>query len=78
MNMTRRSWIKRSLATVVLLAAFGAASAVTLSEAVEQFRRQTNGRILKAETVNEGGRIMHVIRVLTPDGRVKVFRIPQD
>lgn len=71
-------WLKRLLLTLTLCLTFGLAQAVTLSEAIEQVRRQTSGQILKAETVNEGGRIIHVIRVLTDDGRVQIFRIPRD
>ena len=47
----------------------------TLSEAVEQVRRQTNGRILSAETRMSGNREMHHIKVLTKDGKVKTHKI---
>lgn len=49
---------------------------MTLSQAVEQVRRQYNGRIVSAETVVNGGRETHVIKVLTSDGKVKTVRIP--
>ncbi|MDJ0812554.1 MAG: hypothetical protein QNJ23_02415 [Woeseiaceae bacterium] len=48
----------------------------TLSEAVEQVRRQTGGRILSAETRVEGGREVHHIKVLTDDGKVKTHKVP--
>jgi uncharacterized membrane protein YkoI len=48
---------------------------VSLDEAVSRVRRQTNGKILSAETVRIKGRPVHVIKVLTPDGRVKRVRI---
>lgn len=48
----------------------------TLSEAVEQVRRRTNGRIVGAETRMNGNRETHVIRVLTDDGKVKTHRVP--
>jgi len=51
-------------------------SGMTLSEAVEQVRRQYNGRIVSAETIVSGGRETHVIKVLTEDGKVKTVRIP--
>ena len=49
---------------------------MTLSEAVEQVRRQYDGRIVSAETIVSGGRETHVIKVLTDDGKVKTVRIP--
>jgi uncharacterized membrane protein YkoI len=48
----------------------------SLDEAVEQVRRQYNGRIVSAETRISGGREMHHIKVLTKDGKVKTVRIP--
>ena len=47
----------------------------TLSEAVEQVRRQYNGRIVSAETRRSGNREVHNIKVLTEDGKVKTIRI---
>ncbi len=50
-------------------------SGVTLSQAVEQVRRQYNGRIVSAETQVSGDRETHVIKVLTEDGKVKTVRV---
>jgi hypothetical protein len=47
----------------------------SLSEAVEQVRRQTNGRILSAETRVKGNREVHHIKVLTEDGKVKTVKV---
>ena len=47
----------------------------SLSEAVEQVRRQTGGQILDAKTVVKGGREVHHIKVLTKDGKVKTHRV---
>ena len=49
---------------------------LTLSQAVEQVRRQYNGRIVSAETQRNGDRETHVIKVLTEDGKVKTVRVP--
>jgi hypothetical protein len=57
------------------LAAFQG-SGKTLSEAVEQVRRQYGGRIVSAETRVSGGREVHIIKVLTDDGKVKTVRVP--
>ena len=51
-------------------------NAPSLSEAVEQVRRRYNGRIVSAETRMSGNREMHVIKVLTDDGKVITERIP--
>lgn len=48
---------------------------VSLSEAIEQVRRDTGGRILSAETKVNGNREVHHIKVLTKDGKVKTYRI---
>ena len=47
----------------------------SLSEAVEQVRRQTDGRILSAETKVKGNREVHHIKVLTKDGKVKTQKV---
>ena len=47
----------------------------SLSEAVEQVRRQTNGRILNAQTKVKGNREVHHIKVLTKDGKVKTVKV---
>lgn len=47
----------------------------SLSEAVDQVRRQTNGRILSAETRVSGNREVHHIKVLTKDGKVKTHTV---
>jgi hypothetical protein len=48
---------------------------ITLSQAVEQVRRQYNGRIVSAETQVSGSCETHVIKVLTQDGKVKTVRV---
>jgi len=47
----------------------------SLSEAVEQVRRQYNGRIVSAETKRSGNREVHHIKVLTEDGKVKTVKV---
>jgi len=48
----------------------------TLDQAVEQVRRQYNGRIVSAETKVSGNREVHHIKVLTEDGKVKTVKVP--
>ena len=49
---------------------------MTLAQAIESVRRQTNGRILDAKTTVSGGREMHHIKVLTKDGKVRIHKVP--
>ena len=46
-----------------------------LDEAARQAARQYNAKVLSAHTVQEGERRIHVIKLLTRDGVVKVVRI---
>jgi hypothetical protein len=48
----------------------------TLDQAVEQVRREYNGRIVSAETKVRGNREIHYIKVLTEDGKVKTVTVP--
>ena len=47
----------------------------TLSQAVEQVRRQYKGRIVSAETKRSGNREVHHIKVLLEGGKVKTVRV---
>jgi uncharacterized membrane protein YkoI len=48
----------------------------TLDEAARQAASQHDAKVLSAQTVEEGGRRVHVIKLLTRDGVVKTVRIP--
>jgi uncharacterized membrane protein YkoI len=47
----------------------------SLDSAVARIRAQTGGRVLSAETRNEGGVQVHYIRILTKQGKVKNYRV---
>lgn len=50
---------------------------LTLNEAVEMVRRRCNNcRIVSAETRRNGNREVHIIKVLTEDGKVRTERVP--
>ena len=51
---------------------------VSLDEAISRARRQSDGKILSAETVRVGGHNVHRIKILTSDGRVKRVQIDAD
>lgn len=49
---------------------------VSLEDAANQAKKQTNGKILSAKTTRRLGTKVHRIQVLTPSGRVKIFHVP--
>ena len=59
----------------VLVARRGSETGISLNEAVQQVQRETGGRVLSADTVNQGGRAMHRIKVLLPSGQVRVVTV---
>jgi len=48
---------------------------MTLSQAIESVRARTGGRVISAETKIQGGREVHHIKVLLPDGKVKTYKV---
>jgi hypothetical protein len=72
--------IKKGLATLsfalcLALAASPAAWGQSLDEAARQAASQHDAKVLSAQTVQEGNRRVHVIKLLTKDGVVKTVRI---
>ncbi|BCX81174.1 hypothetical protein MIT9_P0752 [Methylomarinovum caldicuralii] len=66
--------IRIALALGFALIASGVA-AITVEEAAKAVQQQIKGRVLGAKTVTEDGRKIHVIRILTPNGRVRHIRV---
>jgi hypothetical protein len=48
---------------------------ISLDQATRQVIGNDNHRVLGAQTIILNGREVHVIKVLTPDGRIHYFRI---
>jgi len=48
---------------------------MSLEQAVAKVQRETGGRILTAETINQNGRSIHRIKVLLPNGKVRVMHV---
>ncbi|MEQ1544120.1 PepSY domain-containing protein [Methyloglobulus sp.] len=48
---------------------------VSLDEATRQILRESNKRVLGATTEIIDGREVHIIKVLTPDGRIQHYKI---
>lgn len=47
----------------------------SLDQAVQEIKQQTGGRILSAKTVGPVGKKKHVIKVLLPSGKVRIFKV---
>lgn len=47
----------------------------SLDDAVSRIRRQSDGRVLSAETVRKDSREEHRVRIITDDGRVRRYRL---
>jgi hypothetical protein len=75
---TRFTHILLPALAALLLALFtpGSVFAQSLEEAAQQPARQYNAKVLSARTVQDGDRRVHVIKLLTQDGVVKVVRVP--
>lgn len=58
--------------TLVLLAQ---SSAMSQDEAAATVRRQTGGRVLDVQTRSQNGGTVYHVKVLLPDGRVRVVTI---
>ena len=72
-----KNWLTPIIATLLLtLTVASDAWAQTREEAAAQAARQYNAKVLSAKTVQEGGRRVHVIKLLTKDGVVKTVRVP--
>lgn len=48
---------------------------VSLDDATKQVRKDSNKKVLGAKTESIDGREVHVIKILTPDGRIQNLRI---
>jgi uncharacterized membrane protein YkoI len=64
------------LCVFLLLFAFSA-EAITLKQAARQVAKQYDGNVVAARTVEQNGRRIHIIRVVTKQGVVKTVRIPE-
>jgi hypothetical protein len=65
-----------SAVAVPVLAQSGAIT--TLDQAVLNVQRDTGGKVLSAESRNVGHGQEYRIKVLTPDGHVKVMAVPSE
>lgn len=47
----------------------------SLDQAVNMVRREYGGKVIRAESRNSGGRVVHYVKVHTDDGRVRTFKV---
>jgi hypothetical protein len=73
--MTLRPYLLLLALSLALLAP-SVAWAQSLDEAARQAAKQHNAKVLSAQTVQEGQKRVHVIKLLTKDGVVKTVRVP--
>jgi uncharacterized membrane protein YkoI len=69
----------RLFALMMLIAALlvaGEAHALTLKEAIEKVEKDTQGTVLSADTIRTRGTVVYRIKVLMPDGRVRIVQVP--
>jgi uncharacterized membrane protein YkoI len=66
----------------VLAAAFAAPDAqsreLSAQEAVAKVQQETSGKVLSVQTLTIGKRKVYRIKVLTPDGQVRVVQVQAD
>lgn len=48
---------------------------ISRDEAVAMVREQTGGKVVRVDSKNQGGSVVYHIRVLTPDGRLREYRV---
>lgn len=62
----------------LLTAGSAGAGFLDLDQAAARVQREIDGRVLGGREIQEEGRPVYVIRVLTPDGRVVHVRVDQE
>lgn len=68
-------WIALALA---LAAATGNAREISVEQAVQRVQQETDGKVLAVQTLTIGQRKIYRIKVLTPDGRMRVMQVPAE
>lgn len=75
-----RYFLASALACITLTAVSAPSQAATLArkDAIAKVQRETQGKVLSAETKQIGRQIIYRIKVLTHDGKVKIIEVPAD
>lgn len=62
----------------MLSAGSAVAREISVQEAITQAQQQTDGKVLSAQTLRLGKRKIYRIKILTPDGQVRIVQIPAE
>jgi uncharacterized membrane protein YkoI len=76
--MRRRCAIVLMSIVALFATATAVAAGLSLQEAMARVEHDTHGKVLSAETQHNGKQTVYRIKVLTPDGQVKVVEVPAD
>lgn len=60
------------------LSAAVAAREIPVQEAIAKAQRDTPGKVLSAQVLRLGKRKIYRIKILTPDGQVRIVQVPAD
>jgi len=71
-----KAWPRKFLIVFLALSLPLAVMAQSLDQAAQQAARQYDAKVLSAHTEQQGDQEVHVIKLLTSDGVVRVVRIP--
>ena len=77
-NVTSGLLVSLLLGAAVPVMAQSAAPAVSLDQAVLAVQQETGGKVLSAAPRRIGRRLEYSIKVLTPDGHVKVMAVSSE
>jgi hypothetical protein len=76
MGRRMKTLLPRLALLLSLLLATASLYAQTLAEASRDAARKYNAEVISAQTVQQGGKKVHVIKLLTKKGVVKTVRVP--
>ncbi len=74
-NLTRLSVVVTLLVSSVCFAENNGPASIGLDEAAKEIIEGTYDKVLGAQTENIEGRLVHVIKAITPDGRIRHYKI---
>ena len=63
------------LAVVALSTGLAAAGEITIQQAVDRVQAETNAKVLSVQTLQVGKRRIYRIKLLTPEGQVRVVDV---
>lgn len=66
------------MSSIVAFAPRAGAREVSVQEAVAEAQNQAAGKVLSVQTLNVGKRKIYRIKILTPDGQVRVIQVPAE